>query len=115
MKHLDESQIQELHAALESEQAELERQLQERGSHVNGDWQGKAIGVQGEESDPNDVADNIEEFATNVPLVEALETRLGEVQSALQRMKEGTYGLDENGAAIPVERLRANPAANTNV
>ncbi|PIR82548.1 hypothetical protein COU20_01985 [Candidatus Kaiserbacteria bacterium CG10_big_fil_rev_8_21_14_0_10_59_10] len=116
MKHLDGSQIQELRALLEAERERLVGELSERGRRVNGDWQAQATGFEGEASDPNDAADNIEELATNVPIVETLETRLREVEEALERMEKGTYGVSEvDGTPIPIERLRANPAAKTNV
>ena len=39
-------------------------------------------------------------------------TRLAEVELALDRLEEGTYGVCEGcGKAIPVERLQARPAA----
>jgi DnaK suppressor protein len=43
---------------------------------------------------------------------EQVERRLGEVDRALQKIKEGTYGLsDESGEPIPRGRLEAVPEA----
>jgi len=44
-----------------------------------------------------------------------LDESLTRVEAALQRMADGTYGLDEYGNAIPVERLLADPTAVTQV
>jgi RNA polymerase-binding transcription factor DksA len=41
---------------------------------------------------------------------------LAEIQAALRRIDEGTYGIDEvTGEPIPPERLEAVPTARTNV
>ncbi len=112
MKHLSKHEVEELHDALIAEKAILEAELSEHGRNVDGDWQGTAAGDS--ESDDTDKADTMEELAINVPLVETLETRLKDVVDALTRIKEGTYGTDENtGVQIPIERLRVNPAART--
>jgi RNA polymerase-binding transcription factor DksA len=116
MKHLSKPEYEELHDALLAEKATLESELSEHGQKVSGDWQGTAQGFSGKQSDEMDVADTMEELAINVPLVETLEARLKDVALALAHMKTGQYGLDEmTGEPIPIERLRANPAARTTV
>lgn len=114
MQHISKKILDELRDTLIAEKATLEAELSEHGRKVDGDWQGTAVG--GKESDDTDKADTMEELAINVPLVETLEARLNEVVDALAKMKTGTYGTDENsGEPIPIERLRANPAARTKV
>jgi DnaK suppressor protein len=116
MEHLSTEEIEELHALLGAEKDSLEEELAEHGRKVGDDWQGSAKGTDGAEADATDVADNIEELAVNIPLVEELESRYKEVIAAMNRIKEGTYGLDENnGEPIDIDRLRANPAARTNI
>ena len=45
-----------------------------------------------------------------------LEHSIGEVDAALRRVEEGTYGIDEEtGEPIDPERLAAMPTARTNV
>lgn len=108
--------MEELRAALEVEKENLEEELAGHGRVQNetGDWQGASIGFEGEEADPNDVADQIEELATNVPLVEELEHRHIDVAEALEKMDQGIYGICEvSGDPIPLDRLKANPAART--
>lgn len=115
MTHLDESKLLELRDALEAEGYTLEMELSDRGKKdTAGDWTGAAVGEQGEESDPNDVADNIEELAINVAVVEELEKRQRDIVDALEKMDEGTYGLcEEGGEEVSYDRLKANPAART--
>lgn len=116
MGHISQDDLEELRGALEAEKDSLEEDLASHGRVQNdaGDWQGASVGFEGEEADPNDVADQIEELATNVPLVEELEERHTEVDEALERMDSGTYGVcEECGEEIPLERLEANPAART--
>lgn len=116
MEHFSPDEIDELNALLGAEKDSLEEELSQHGRKVGDDWQGSAQGFGGERADAIDAADNIEELAINVPLVEELEKRYKEVLAALQRIEDGKFGLDENtGEPIDVERLRANPAARTNI
>ena len=116
MQHLKQVELEELRGALEAEKDSLEEELASHGrvQGETGDWQGASMGYEGEEADPLDVGDQIEELATNVPLVEELEGRHKDVEEALERMDNGTYGVcEECGEEIPVDRLEANPAART--
>ena len=115
MQHLNENEIEELKAALDGEKALLEEELAEHGRKVGGDWVGTPKGFEGNEPADEDEADKMEELGTNVALVEELEKRYKEIIAALKRMDEGKYGLTASGEAIDVDRLRANPAAMTNI
>ncbi len=116
MQHLSEEELNGLRAILDAERASLEEELAEHGRKVGDDWQGTTAGFDAPESDQIDTADRLEELSINVPLVEELEKRYREIRVALQKMDAGKYGIDENtGEAIDVERLRANPAARTNI
>ncbi|MDO8522523.1 MAG: TraR/DksA C4-type zinc finger protein [bacterium] len=116
MTHINREELNELRAQLDAELASLEEELASHGRAVpeSGDWQGTTGGLVGEEADPNDAADQMEELATNVPLVEELEKRYKDVAKALQNMEKGTYGVcEECEEPIPLKRLQANPAAHT--
>lgn len=118
MNKIPQADLEELRAALEVEKENLEEELAAHGrvQTDTGDWQGASVGFEGEESDPNDVADQIEELATNVPLVEELEERHRDVADALEKMDEGVYGICEvSNDPIPLDRLRANPSARTTI
>lgn len=116
MRNIPQSDMEELREQLEIQKADLEEELASHGrvQSETGDWQGASVGFEGEEADPNDVADQIEELATNVPLVEELESKHLDVVEALERMDSGTYGICEaSGEPIPLDRLKANPSART--
>lgn len=116
MQKLSQSELEELRVALETEKGDLEEELASHGrvQSDTGDWEGSSTGFEGEEADPIDAADQIEELVTNVPLVEELETRHEEVEDALERIEQGVYGVCEAcNEPIPHKRLIANPAART--
>jgi RNA polymerase-binding transcription factor DksA len=115
MQHLTEAEIEELRAALHAEKDSLEEELADHGRQVGGDWMGTAAGFEGNEPDQTDGADKMEELSVNVALVEELERRYKEILAALKRMDDGTYGVATNGEPIDIDRLRANPAATTNI
>jgi len=116
IKKIPQADLEELRETLEAEKSDLEDELSSHGRVLSetGEWQGSSEGFEGEESDPNDVADQIEELVTNVPLVEELEERHTDVAEALEKMDEGVYGICEvGGEPMPLERLKANPSART--
>jgi RNA polymerase-binding transcription factor DksA len=52
----------------------------------------------------------------DLAILEQLENELAEIEAALQRLDQGTYGIDEvTGGPIAPERLEARPSARTNV
>lgn len=66
------------------------------------------------EADPNERADAQEAFAANTLITDNLELRLDEVDAALERIEQGTYGVCKiSGEPIEKDRLEANPAATT--
>lgn len=64
-----------------------------------------------EEENATEVADYQAAAATE----DMLARRREEVEAALQRIADSTYGLTNDGKIIPEDRLRANPAATTTV
>ncbi len=57
-------------------------------------------------------ASEVEEYADNLALENALEKQLKETSEALERMEKGSFGVCENcGREIDIERLQAYPAA----
>ena len=116
MQHLKQDELENLRGELEAEKDSLQEELASHGrvQSETGDWQGASVGFEGEEADPNDAADQIEELVTNVPLVEELEERHKAVEDAIEKIDNGTYGTcEECGEDIPLDRLEANPAART--
>jgi RNA polymerase-binding transcription factor DksA len=65
---------------------------------------------------PADQGSDTFEREKDLSILEQLEAELGEIEAALQRVEDGTYGIDEvTGEPIPDERLEALPMARTNV
>lgn len=66
------------------------------------------------ESDENDIADKFEDFAERGAKVDVLETRIHDVEDALAKIEDGTFGACEKcEKPIEEDRLEANPAART--
>ena len=65
---------------------------------------------------PADTGTETFEREKDLSILDSLEAELGELEAALQRVVEGTYGIDEvTGEPIAPERLEAVPTARTNV
>ena len=65
---------------------------------------------------PADMGTETFEREKDLSILEQLEEELSELQAALERIDNGTYGIDEvTGSPIDPARLEALPAARTNV
>ena len=66
--------------------------------------------------DPADAASDTVQRTEDLSILESLETELGEIDAALARVADGTYGIDQlTGEPIDPARLEAVPTARTNV
>lgn len=80
------------------------------------DWEPTKSDFNIPESDKNDVADEIEEYEERSAILKELEIAYNDINRALEKIKEGNYGVCEvSGDDIPRARLEANPAARTTV
>ena len=65
---------------------------------------------------PADTGSETFEREKDLSILESLEAELVEIEAALQRLDDGTYGVDEvTGEPIDPERLEAYPTARTNI
>jgi len=65
---------------------------------------------------PGDVGTDVEERSRDIGLLEQVERELADIEDALRRLEEGTYGRCEVcGRPIPDDRLEANPTARYDV
>jgi RNA polymerase-binding transcription factor DksA len=65
---------------------------------------------------PADTASETFEREKDLSILESLEAELAEIEAALQRLDDGSYGVDEvTGDPIDRARLEAYPTARTNV
>lgn len=102
---------------LEEELRGITEELKELGIHnpqVKEDWIATPEDVDEEEADPNLVADRTEDWDERNAELSTLETRYNNIELALKKISDGTYGICEiDGHEIEKERLDANPAART--
>jgi DnaK suppressor protein len=109
---LDAATLAELRGRLEGERARLRAMLPPPGTSATGDQEPPTI-------DPEDFGDMGQDITiqdTEMALSANEQRMLAQVEHALARMDEGTYGVSEkSGKPIPVERLLALPWATTNV
>jgi DnaK suppressor protein len=77
-----------------------------------GDWNATSRDIAIDSADDNEVADKLEEYETNKGVMDKLQKQLSEVDAALERIENGTYGICENThKPIDRDRLEANPSA----
>jgi DnaK suppressor protein len=111
---LDDTTREELRTRLESERARLLNMLralrrQEQDVDVRDP-------LSADPEDFGEMGQDITNQETDLALSANDQRLLAQVERALQRMAEGTYGLSEvTGQPIPLERLLALPWATTNV
>jgi RNA polymerase-binding transcription factor DksA len=68
------------------------------------------------DSNQEDQGAEMVEREKDLAILERLESDLAEIEAALQRLDDGTYGIDETtGEPISPDRLDALPTARTNV
>jgi len=103
------TRLTEEKATLEAELATVGR----KNPSNPGDWE--AVPDEGTmEADPNDQADQLEDFSNNSAILTDLEIRYNAVLAALARIEEGTYGTCViSGEQVEEDRLEADPAAPT--
>lgn len=64
------------------------------------------------DTDPEANADEAEQDFDNQGIRQQLQDDLKKIEKALQKIEDGTYGTDDDGAEISEERLRVLPWAD---
>jgi RNA polymerase-binding protein DksA len=108
---LDQKILEELKEKLLTERVRVEEELNRiaKPTTASGDFSTNFSEIG---TDEDDNASEVEEYTDNLAIETTLEKQLKEILEALQRIENGNYGKCENcDAEIPVERLRAYPAA----
>ncbi len=118
---MEQSELQEFKKQLLELKSEIEKELAgvsepDTGDHERGNYRAKFPNF-GEENyldAGSDSPEEVAEFELNSSITPQLEAHLEKVKAALERIENGSYGKDINtGEVISIERLRANPAAET--
>jgi len=117
---MDKNFLEKIKETLEKQKSSTEVQLLEfakKDLKLKGDWDTKfpemdsSMGSASDEA-LEDKAKRIEEYEKLLPAEYALETKLKNINLALEKIKKGTYGLCEKcGKKIPEERLEVYPEA----
>lgn len=102
---------------LVTESIELEKQLQGLGRKnpdEKGDWETVRKNGDTDEADELDVAEGLETYENNNAVLGQLEVQLRNVNEALSRIQDGTYGkCSVCGNDIEEDRLEVNPSSTT--
>lgn len=108
----------ELKDKLEKQKIELEDQLSrfaKKDDNLDGDWDTRYPKMKSGATGSNaleEAADEVEAYATMLPIEHSLELRLKDVNLALEKIKKGTYGRCDNcDKKIDEERLKIYPEA----
>jgi len=110
--------LEELRQKLEKEKITIEEDLKKfakKDEKLKGDWDtrfpkgdGSEVGSAALEK----AADEVEEYEVRLPVEYSLETRLRDINLALDKIKKGKYGICEKcGKEIGEKRLKISPEA----
>lgn len=112
---MDKKIIEELKEKLEAEKKSVQAELESFASkdpNLKDNWDTKYPNR--EDGDKDDEADEVGEYENLLSVEYNLEVRLRDINSALEKIANGTYGVCENcGKEIGQERLQAFPEAKT--
>jgi RNA polymerase-binding transcription factor DksA len=102
---------------LEKEKALLTeelRRISRKSSDEPGGGGPKPSDLDTDRASDDEVADVLEDLGERTAIEEQLEKQLIEVETALNKIENGTYGICEvSGEPIEIDRLEANPSART--
>lgn len=105
--------LDELTSRLKAEKISLEKELEsfaKEDKNIKGNWDTKRITA--DDTDMEEKADEMEEYDNLLSLEHSLELKLKDVNSALQKVLAGSYGICEKcGKEIEEERLNVYPEA----
>jgi RNA polymerase-binding transcription factor DksA len=115
---ISKTALEVVRSKLEAEKELIEGELKKiavPNEKIPGDWQSKFPYGSSDSGTASleRQADEVEEYATRLPMERKLEKRLADVTLALKKIEKGTYGLCSNcGKVIPQERLEIFPEAD---
>jgi len=120
---MDQATLAQLKIRLEKERDKLVEELKSiatRDPRMKGDWDAKFPVFEpqehGSHSSLEEEASEVESYESMLEAEHSLESRLLEVNKALERIKNGTHGICRVcKKEIPPERLNANPAADADI
>jgi RNA polymerase-binding protein DksA len=108
---LDKEILEELKQKLLEEKKRIEENISkiEAGKKADREYETAFPEI---ERDPEENADEMEMYESNLAVDESMREELRKIEAALERLEKGTYGFCLNcQKEIPLERLRAYPQA----
>lgn len=110
---LDTMTIEKLKDKLLTEKKQLESGLL-RFADATGTVGNYETRIENMGTDPDENASEVEEYVDNLGLEQTLESQLKDVNDALAKIEQGTYGVcEKTGQEISLDRLEAYPGART--
>lgn len=105
--------LKKIQLKLEEMRVSLEEQLQsfaQKDPNLKHDWDSRFPKFDG--GNLEEAADEVEEYSARLPIEFSLETKLRDINLALEKIKKGKYGKCEKcGKPIPQKRLVVSPEA----
>lgn len=112
---MDKKRLEHFKKLLEAEKKNLEAELGDIAKHnhrMHDGWQSTYPKMDAD-SGYEEATDEAEEYINRIPVEQSLEEKLNRVKHALDRIKNGSYGVCENcKRTIPQKRLEAVPETN---
>ena len=112
---MDKKLIEDLKNKLEIEKKSIQDELESfatEDKNLKHNWDAKYPNR--EDSDKDEKADDVQEYDNKLSLEYSLELKLKDVNNALEKIAQGTYGTCEDcGKEIGKDRLLACPEAKT--
>jgi RNA polymerase-binding transcription factor DksA len=101
---------------LEAERSRVEGLLGELRADLDNESESDDAELSDYDQHQADAGTETFEREKDLSILESLETELAEIEAAVERIDNGTYGVDEvTGKPIDAARLEAQPTARTNV
>jgi DnaK suppressor protein len=111
---IDQVTMEELKQKLLEEKARIEKTLSPTEKNEEGVDKEYETRFPEVDRDEEENADEIEMYGSTLAADESMKTELEKIEKALKAMENGTYGFCANcQKAIPIDRLRAYPQADT--
>jgi RNA polymerase-binding transcription factor DksA len=101
---------------LEAERTRVNSLIGELRTELDGESESEESELADYDQHPADSGSDTFEREKDLSILEGLEAELAEIEAAIGRIDQGTYGIDElTGEPIDPARLEAVPEARTNV
>lgn len=111
--------LENIKTKLLKEKKLLEEELSsfaQKDPKIKGNWESRFPSFGDERTEQDENIEEVQEYETELGVEYVLETRLQNINSALEKIESGKYGICEKcGKNIETERLEIEPSARTHV